>query len=95
MGNTTNNIITNRKVFYQYNLLQKYEGGISLKGSEVKAIRENKANIKESYIHIKNDELYIIGMNIGQYSHKGYSPHDSMREKKILVHKYEIKKNKS
>ena len=54
--------------FYEYDILQKYEGGLSLKGSEVKAIRENKANIKESYIRIKDDELFIIGMNIGKYS---------------------------
>ena len=71
MTKTTNNIITNRKAFYEYDLLDKYEAGISLKGSEVKAIRENKANIKEAYIRIKDAELFIIGMNISEYSHQG------------------------
>ena len=94
MTKTNNNITTNRKAFYEYNLLDKYEAGISLKGSEVKAIRENKANIKEAYIRIKDNELFIIGMNISEYSHQGYSPHDPMREKKLLVHKSEIKKIK-
>ena len=94
MTKTTNNIITNRKAFYEYDLLDKYEAGISLKGSEVKAIRENKANIKEAYIRIKDAELFIIGMNISEYSHQGYSTHDPMREKKLLVHKSEIKKIK-
>ena len=91
MGNTTNNIITNRKVFYQYNLLQKYEGGISLKGSEVKAIRENKGNIKESYIRIINMELYVIGMHIGEYSNAGYSSHSPVHDRKLLLHKQELK----
>ena len=87
-----NTIVINRKAFYEYDILQKYEAGLSLKGSEVKAIRENKANIKESYIRIKDNELFIIGMNIAKYSHEGYSSHDPMRDKKLLVHKYEIKK---
>ena len=91
-NSSQNTIVINRKAFYEYDILQKYEAGLSLKGSEVKAIRENKANIKESYIRIKDDELFIIGMNIAKYSHEGYSSHDPMREKKLLVHKYEIKK---
>ena len=90
MRNKDNNIITNRKAFYEYDILKKYEAGIVLKGSEVKSIRENKANIKESYIRVKDDEIFIIGMNIGKYSHEGYSTHDPEREKKLLLHKREI-----
>ena len=56
-----------------------------LKGSEVKSIRENKATIKESYIRVKDDEIFIIGMNIAKYSHEGYSTHDPGREKKLLI----------
>tara|TARA_Y100001970_G_scaffold124890_1_gene154624 strand:+ start:13626 stop:14093 length:468 start_codon:yes stop_codon:yes gene_type:complete len=89
-----NNIATNRKAFYEYDILQKYEAGIVLKGSEVKSIRESKITIKESYIRVKDDEIFIIGMNISKYSHEGYSTHDPSREKKLLVHKYEIKKIK-
>jgi len=93
MANSSQNTIsTNKKAFYEYDILEKYEAGLSLKGSEVKAIRESKANIKESYIRVKDNELFIIGMNISKYSHEGYSSHDPMREKKLLVHKYEIKK---
>ena len=94
MGKIDNNITTNRKALYEYDLIDKYEAGISLKGSEVKAIRENKANIKESYIRLKSNELYIIGMNISPYSHQGYSEHEPTRERKLLVHKYEILKIK-
>ena len=90
----SNNIATNRKAFYEYDILQKYEAGIVLKGSEVKSIRESKTTIKESYIRVKDDEIFIIGMNISKYSHEGYSTHDPDREKKLLLHKHEIKKIK-
>ena len=88
--NNTNNISTNRKAFYEYDILKKYEAGIVLKGSEVKSIRENNSNIKEAYIRVKDDEIFIIGMNIAKYSHEGYSTHDPDREKKLLLHKNEI-----
>ena len=94
MTKTNNNIATNRKAFFEYDIFQKYEAGIVLKGSEVKAIREHKVTIKESYIRVKNNEIYIIGMNISKYSHEGYSSHEPDREKKLLLHKYEIKKIK-
>ena len=76
MAKTNTNIATNRKAFYEYDILNKYEAGIVLKGSEVKAIRESKVTIKESYIKIINGEIFIIGMNIAKYSHEGYSTHE-------------------
>ena len=85
-------IITNRKASFLYHLISKYEAGIELKGSEVKAIREGSVNIKESFVRIKNGEMFIIGMHIGEYSHKGYTSHDPMRDKKLLMHKDEIYK---
>ena len=85
-------ISTNKKASFLYSLLDKYEAGISLLGSEVKAIRENSVNIKESYIRVKNLELFVIGMHIGEYSHRGYSSHDPLRERKLLLHKKEIRK---
>tara|TARA_Y100000994_G_C15534023_1_gene377009 strand:- start:209 stop:670 length:462 start_codon:yes stop_codon:yes gene_type:complete len=92
--NKSNNIASNRKAFFEYEILQQYEAGIVLKGSEVKSIRENKITIKESYIRVKDNEIFIIGMNIAKYSHEGYSTHEPDREKKLLVHKYEINKIK-
>ena len=83
-------IITNRKASFLYNLISKYEAGIELKGSEVKAIREGSVNIKESFVRIKNGEMFIIGMHIGEYSHRGYTSHNPMRDKKLLMHKDEI-----
>jgi len=83
---------TNKKANFQYALFEKFEAGLSLLGSEVKAIREGKVNIKESYVKIFDNELFVVGMNIGDYSHKGYSSHNPLREKKLLLHKNEILK---
>ena len=90
MKNNNNNISVNRKATFEYELIEKYEAGIVLKGSEVKSIRESKANIKEAYIRVKTDEIFIIGMNISEYSHQGYSTHNPLREKKLLLHRKEI-----
>ena len=86
-------ITNNRKASFLYHLISTYEAGIQLKGSEVKAIREGNINIKESYVRIRNGEMYIVGMHIGEYSHSGYSTHDTLRDKKLLLNKSEIFKN--
>ena len=83
-------ITNNRKASFLYHLISKYEAGIQLKGSEVKSIREGKINIKESYITIRNGEMFVIGMHIGEYSHSGYSTHDPLRDRKLLMNKTEI-----
>ena len=85
-------IATNRKARHEYHILEKYEGGIVLHGSEVKAIREGKANIKEAYVRFSGNELFVIGMHIGKYSHEGYSTHTLVRDRKLLLHKRELKK---
>jgi len=90
-----NIISTNRKSSYLYDIISKFEVGIQLKGFEVKAIREGNVNITESHVTIKNNEIFIIGMHIGEYSHLGYANHDPLRDKKLLMHKYEILKIKS
>jgi len=85
-----NIIVNNKKSSFLYHFLSKYEAGIQLQGSEVKAIREGKVNIKQSYVRIKNHEMFIVGMYIGEYSHKGYSTHNPIRDRKLLMHKSEI-----
>lgn len=87
------NIVTqNRKASFLYHLISTYETGIQLKGSEVKSIREGNINIKDSYVKIKKFEMFVVGMYIGEYSHKGYSTHEPTRERKLLMHKPEIYK---
>jgi SsrA-binding protein len=85
-------IATNRKARHEYHILDTFEAGIVLQGSEVKALREGKANIKESYIRFVTQELYLIGMHIGEYSHAGYSTHSAVHDRKLLMHRRELSK---
>ena len=85
-------IATNSKAWHEYHILEKYEGGMVLYGSEVKAIREGKANIKEAYVRFIDNELFAVGMHIGKYSNEGYSTHSPIRDRKLLLHKRELSK---
>ena len=83
-------ITINKKAGFEYHLTDKYEAGIVLKGSEVKSIREGKVNIKGSYIKFIDNELYLIGMHIGDYSHADSMSHENMADRKLLLHRKEI-----
>ena len=88
-------IATNRKARHEYHILDKYEAGVALKGSEVKSIRDGKVSIKESYVRFINNELYIIGMHIAEYENRGYEDVQHVRDRKLLLHKRELSKLKS
>ena len=85
-------ITINKKAGFEYHLTDKYEAGIVLKGSEVKSIREGKVNIKGSYIRFIDNELYIIGMHIGDYSHADSMSHENLADRKLLLHRKEMDK---
>ena len=85
-------IATNRKAFHEYNILEKFEAGIKLKGSEVKSAREGKASLKQSYVLIIKGEAWLRGSHIAQYSHTGFEGHDPSRNRKLLLHKKEIER---
>lgn len=85
-------ILKNKKARFEYEILDTYEAGIVLKGTEVKSVRQKKVNIQESYAHIKNGEVYLTGMNISLYEMGNYFNHEPLRERKLLMHKYEIRK---
>ena len=87
-------VATNRKANHNYKITEKYEAGIILTGSEVKSIRNNKISIKEAYVRIIKNELFIIGMNISSYENSGYADHEPNSDRKLLVHKREIFKMK-
>tara|TARA_B100001142_G_C14345685_1_gene659872 strand:+ start:1623 stop:2075 length:453 start_codon:yes stop_codon:yes gene_type:complete len=87
-------VATNRKANHNYKIIEKYEAGMVLTGSEVKSIRNNRVSIKEAYVRIFNNELFIIGMNISIYENSGYSVHEPTSDRKLLVHKREILKMK-
>ena len=89
-----NVVATNRKANHNYKIIEKYEAGMVLTGSEVKSIRNNKISIKEAYVRIIHNELFVIGMNISSYENSGYSGHEPTSDRKLLIHKYEILKMK-
>ncbi|MBT9329437.1 SsrA-binding protein SmpB [Paracidobacterium acidisoli] len=82
----------NRSAGHNYFLLEKYEAGIALRGTEVKSIREGKANLKDSYGLIKDGEAFLLNAHIGPYSHGNTLNHESLRTRKLLLHEEEIRK---
>jgi SsrA-binding protein len=86
------NIAENRKAFHDYHLLESFEAGIVLLGTEVKAIREGRVNLRDSFARVEDGEVYLYNVNISPYSHRGYADHEPMRRRKLLLHRNEILK---
>ncbi len=84
--------INNRKARYNYQIIDKIEAGIVLTGTEIKSIRDGKANIKDSYASVKNGEAFLINMHISTYENGNIFNHDETRTRKLLLHKNEILK---
>lgn len=84
--------IKNKKAFFQYEILDKYEAGLMLLGTEIKSIREGKASLGEAYCYFKGEALYVKNMNISEYSHGNINNHDPIRERKLLLHKKQLEK---
>ena len=85
-------VTKNKKAFHNYEILEKFEAGMELVGSEVKSLREGKAHLRDSYALIRGSEVYLVGMHIGPYSHTGYLGHEPYRDRRLLLHKQEIRK---
>jgi SsrA-binding protein len=86
------NIAENRKAFHDYHLLETFEAGIALLGTEVKAIREGRVNLRDSFARLENGEVFLFNVNISPYSHRGYAEHEPLRRRKLLLHRHEIRK---
>ena len=82
----------NRVAGHNYFLLEKFEAGIALRGTEVKSIREGQANLRDAYGLIKDGEAFLLNMHIGPYSHGNISNHDETRTRKLLLHREEVRK---
>ena len=85
-------IANNKKAYHDYFILDTYETGISLAGTEVKSLRMGKCSIKESFVRIENGEVFIYGMHISPYEKGNIFNKDPLRPRKLLLHKYEINK---
>ncbi|MCX7744842.1 MAG: SsrA-binding protein SmpB [Flavobacteriales bacterium] len=88
-------IVKNKKALFEYNLLDTFDAGIQLLGSEIKSIRAGKVNLQEAYCYFLGDELFIKGMHIAEYSHGGYANHDPIRQRKLLLKRIELRKIKN
>src|SRR5207248_6811224 len=86
------NVAENRKAFHDFHLLETFEAGIALLGTEVKAIREGRVNLRDSFARVEGGEVFLYNVNISPYSHRGYATHEPLRRRKLLLHREEIRK---
>jgi SsrA-binding protein len=85
-------VASNRKAFHEYFVLQKVEAGLQLTGTEVKSLRDGRAELKDSYVIFKGDEAFLFGAHIAPYTHGNIQNHDPERTRKLLLHRREIEK---
>ena len=85
-------IADNRKARHDYHLFETFEAGIVLLGTEVKAIREGRVNLKDSYGRVEHGEVFLYNVHISPYSHRGYATHEPLRRRKLLLNRAEIRK---
>jgi SsrA-binding protein len=90
--NKNRNITVNRKARFEYHIIQTFEAGIALLGTEVKALRQNKANLLDSYASISIGEVWLVNAHISVYDHGNRNNHDPLRKRRLLLHKSEIRK---
>jgi SsrA-binding protein len=85
-------IAENRKARHDYHILETWEAGVALLGTEVKSIREGRVNLRDSFARIDNGEVWMQNVHISPYSHRGSSDHEELRQRKLLLHREEIRK---
>ena len=85
-------IAKNKKAFFNYEILETYEAGVALVGSEVKSIREGRISLKESYAEIKEGEVFLVSCHVSPYEAANRFNHDPLRDRKLLLHRREIKR---
>ena len=86
----TKTIVQNRKARYDYAILDTYEAGIELLGTEVKSLRQGRANIKDSYARVEDGEAFLHNLHISEYTQGNRYNHDPVRKRRLLLHKHEI-----
>jgi SsrA-binding protein len=85
-------IASNKKAYHDYFVLSKHEAGIALTGTEVKSLRDGRAQLKDAYVIFKNDEAWLFGAHVSPYSHGARENHEPERTRKLLLHRREIDK---
>jgi SsrA-binding protein len=82
----------NRKALHDYEILESFEAGMALLGTEVKSIRQGRVNLRDSYARVEGGEVWAFNVHISPYTHRGYVDHEPLRKRKLLLHKAEIRK---
>jgi SsrA-binding protein len=85
-------IADNRKAFHDFHVLDTWEAGVVLLGTEVKAVREGRVNLRDSFARVEKGEVWLMNVHISPYSHSGYAFHEERRQRKLLLHQHEIQK---
>lgn len=85
-------IINNRHAFFEYHIEDKYEAGIVLQGTEVKSVMSGRIQLKESYVAVKDGEVWLLNAHVSPYSHGNRNNHDPLRSRKLLLHRREIER---
>lgn len=91
-GKAVRLVCQNKKARHDYEIVETFEAGMVLLGTEVKSLREGRANLKDSYARVKKGEVYLYGLHISPYTHASYDNHEPERVRKLLLHRYEIKR---
>jgi SsrA-binding protein len=86
------NLATHRQATHNYFIEERMEAGMVLTGTEVKSLRQGRANLKDSYAILRNGEVWLLNCHISPYTHGNYQNHDPLRERKLLLHRDEIRK---
>jgi SsrA-binding protein len=85
-------VATNRQAFHNYEIIERFEAGMVLTGTEIKSAREGRVNLKDAYGIVKSGEIWLLNCHISPYSHGNYANHDPLRTRKLLMHRSEIRR---
>lgn len=92
---SSGDLVSNRRATFNYEILETFEAGIALQGTEIKSLRDNGGSLQEAYVRVVNNELWLIGCNIAPYRYGNIHNHEDRRDRKLLMHKREIAKLKA
>jgi SsrA-binding protein len=92
MGSSSGDLVSNRQATYQFQILETFEAGIQLQGTEIKSLRDHGGSLQEAYIKVIHNELWLIGCNISPYRFGNIYNHEQRHDRKLLMHKREIEK---
>ena len=92
---SSGDLVSNRRAAFNYELLETFESGVVLQGTEIKSLRDNGGSLQEAYVKIINNEVWLVGCNIAHYRYGNVHNHEERRDRKLLMHKREIAKLKA